>query len=148
MVQTPLKFDTPVQPGDTLYFHHNVVVNGGMPFADYKDHYVVSFDPEVAVNSHAYAYRPQGTTEVHPLEGWSILAPVFEEEVEHALFDLKAVDRPARTEGEVYADCDALRELGVSKGDVVGFRKNMDYVFKIDGEEYFRTRTQDLLYVR
>ena len=148
VVHTPLKFDTPVQPGDTLYFHHNVVVNGGMPFADYKDHYVVSFDPEVAVNSHAYAYRPQGTTDVHPLEGWSILAPVFEEEVEHALFDLKAVDRPARTEGEVYADSDALRELGVSKGDVVGFRKNMDYVFKIDGEEYFRTRTQDLLYVR
>lgn len=148
VVHTPLKFDTPVKPGDTLYFHHNVVVNGGMPFADYKDHYVVSFDPKVAVNSHAYAYRPQGTDEIHPLDGWSILAPLFEEEVEHAMLDLKAVKRPARTEGKVHVDSDALRELGVGKGDVVGFRKNMDYVFKIDGEEYFRTRTQDLLYAR
>ena len=44
-------------------------------------------------------------------------------------------------------DSEELEELGVKKGDVVGFRKNMDYRFKIDGKEYYRTRSEDLLYV-
>lgn len=148
VVHVPLKFDTPVKPGDTLYFHHNVVINGGMPFADYKDHYVVSFDPKVAVNSHAYAYRPQGTQDIVPLSGWSILEPSFEEELSNDLLHLDHLERPPRTEAMVYVDSDDLRELGVSKGDIVGFQKNRDYTFKIDGQDYFRTRTTDLLYVR
>jgi hypothetical protein len=147
VVHTPLKFDTPVKPGDTLYFHHLVVINGGMPFADYKDHYVVSFDPDVAINSHAYAYRPQGTEEVLALDGWSILRPAFEEEVEHAMFDVVEYNEKPRTTGVVVSPSQDLEEMGVSVGDTVGFKKNMDYTFKVDGEEYFRTRTTDLLYV-
>ena len=147
VVHTPLKFDTPVKPGDTLYFHHLVVINGGMPFADYKDHYVVSFDPDVAINSHAYAYRPQGTEKVLALDGWSILRPAFEEEVEHAMFDVVEYNEKPRTTGVVVSPSQDLEEMGVSVGDTVGFKKNMDYTFKVDGEDYFRTRTTDLLYV-
>jgi hypothetical protein len=147
VVHTPLKFDTPVKPGDTLYFHHLVVINGGMPFADYKDHYVVSFDPDVAINSHAYAYRPQGTEQVLALDGWSILRPAFEEEVEHAMFDVVEYNEKPRTTGVVAAGSYELHKLGVHAGDTVGFKKNHDYSFKVDGEEYFRTRTEDLLYV-
>lgn len=147
VVHTPLKFDTPVKPGDTLYFHHNVVINGGMPFADYKDHYVVSFDPDVAVNSHAYAYRPQGTTEIHPLQGWSILKPAFEEDLTHAMFELVDYTPKSRTRAVIAAGSHDLKELGVDVGDTVGFKKNRDYSFKVDGEEYLRTRTEDLLYV-
>ena len=40
-----------------------------------------------------------------------------------------------------------LEDLGLSKGDTVGFKKNMDYRFKIDGVEHYRTRVEDLLYV-
>ena len=147
VVHTPAKFDTPVKPGDTLYFHHLVVVNGGMPFADYKDHYVVSFDPKVAINSHAYAYRPQGTKDIFPLDGWSILRPAFEEEVGHAMFDVVKLKKKPRTTGVVVAPSQDLEDLGVSVGDTVGFKKNMDYTFKVDGEDHFRTRTTDLLYV-
>tara|TARA_Y100000114_G_scaffold153157_1_gene172619 strand:- start:677 stop:1252 length:576 start_codon:yes stop_codon:yes gene_type:complete len=146
VVHTPLKFDTPVKPGDTLYFHHNVVINGGMPFADYKDHYVVSFDPKVAVNSHAYAYKPKGSDEILPLDGWSILEPAFEEEVEHAMFDVVKLKAKVRTTGVVAAPSQDLEDLGLKVGDTVGFRKNMDYTFKANDKEYFRTRTQDLLY--
>jgi hypothetical protein len=136
-----------VKPGDTLYFHHLVVINGGMPFADYKDHYVVSFDPDVPINSHAYAYRPQGTEEILALDGWSILRPAFEEQVEHAMFDVVEYNEKPRTTGVVVSPSQDLEEMGVSVGDTVGFKKNMDYTFKVDGEDYFRTRTTDLLYV-
>ena len=142
----PLKFNTPVKPGDTLYFHHNVVINGGMPFADYKDHYVVSFDPKVAVNSHAYAYKPQGTDELIPLEGWSILEESFEKEVEEAMFDVVEFKKKPRTTGVVAAMSDQIEELGLSVGDTVGFKENRDYEFKANDKVYFRTRVEDLLY--
>jgi len=147
VVYTPLKFDTPVKPGDTLYFHHNVVINGGMPFADYEDHYVVSYDPKVAVNSHAYAYRPQGTDEIYPLGMWTLLRPTLEESFEHLMFDIVELEEKPRTKGVVASMNMEGVELGLHIGDVVGFKKNMDYTFKVDGKEYFRTRTQDLLYV-
>ena len=38
--------------------------------------------------------------------------------------------------------------MGVKKGDIVGFKKNHDYEVDIDGEKYFRVRTEDLLYVK
>ena len=143
---TPLKFDTPVKPGDTLYFHHNVVVNGGMPFADYKDQYLVSFDPKVAVNSHAYAYKPKGTDELLPLEGWSVLEESFEAEVEEAMFEVVEFKKKPRTTGVVAAMSDQIAELGLSVGDTVGFKENRDYEFKANDKVYFRTRVEDLLY--
>ena len=147
VVHVPLKYDTPVKPGDTLYFHHNVVINGGMPFADYKDHYLVSYDDKVAVNSHAYAYRPQGTEDIHPLGMWSLLRPTFEESFEHAMFDIIESEKEPRTTGVVSGMNERVVELGLNLGDVVGFKKNMDYSFKVDDKEYFRTRAEDLLYV-
>ncbi len=44
-------------------------------------------------------------------------------------------------------DAPWLEELGLKKNDVVGFVKNADYRLMIDGEEYYRTRVEDLLYV-
>ena len=31
VVAVPFKYETGVQPGDTLYFHHLVVINDGQP---------------------------------------------------------------------------------------------------------------------
>jgi co-chaperonin GroES (HSP10) len=45
-------------------------------------------------------------------------------------------------------DSDELAAINVKKGDVVGFKKNHDYRFKIDGLEYYRTRVEDLMYVQ
>jgi co-chaperonin GroES (HSP10) len=38
-------------------------------------------------------------------------------------------------------------ELGVTEGDVVAFKKNMDYSINIDGKEKYRVDAQDLLFV-
>ena len=107
---------------------------------------MVSFDPKVAVNSHAYAYTPKGTEDILPLDGWSILRPAIADEITDAMFDVVELKGRVRTTGVVAAPSEDLDELGVRVGDTVGFRKNMDYTFKALGEEFFRTRTQDLLY--
>jgi len=145
VVSVPHKFDTGVEPGDTLFFHHLVVINGGMPFEGHENKYLVSYDPEIAINSHAFAYQPKGTDEVHPLAGWSILSSCFEEDLVSAMFEIVRKEEKLPTKGVVAYDSKELKELGVKKGDTVGFKENRDYRFKINGEEYYRTRCEDLL---
>ena len=143
----PAKFDTPVQPGDTLFFHHHVVINGGIPLEGYDNKYLVRYDPNHTMSCHAFAYRPKGSDVVHPLGGWSVLSPIEEDaELQSESLDLVELEERLPTRGVVAFDCEELKEVGLKKGDTVGFLKNMDYRFKIDGVEHYRTRVEDLLY--
>ena len=62
-------------------------------------------------------------------------------------FDIIGLEQKLPTKGVVAYDSEQLQELGVKKGDTVGFKENRDYRFKINGEECYRTRCEDLLYV-
>ena len=70
-----------------------------------------------------------------------------EEERESSVIEVvKLKDKPV-TKGMVAFEAPWLDTLGLKVGDVVGFKKNMDYRIKIDGKEYYRTRAEDLMYV-
>jgi len=147
IISVPAKYDIGAQPGDTLYFHHLVVVNGGQGLLGEDDHYLVHYHPETATESQAIAYK-NSEGDIVPLGGWSLLEPV-EQEVEEdskiiELVELK--EKPVKT-GRVAFTAPWIEELGVEVGDVVGIPKSMDYRIKIDGKEYYRTRAQDFLYV-
>ncbi len=147
IISAPAKYDIGAQPGDTLYFHHLVVVNGGQGLLGEDDHYLVHYHPETATESQAIAYK-NSEGDIVPLGGWSLLEPV-EQEVEEdskiiELVELK--EKPVKT-GRVAFTAPWIEELGVEVGDVVGIPKSMDYRIKIDGKEYYRTRAQDFLYV-
>jgi hypothetical protein len=45
VVAAPFKYDTGVEVGDTLYFHHLVVLNEGQVLTGEPNHYTVRFDP-------------------------------------------------------------------------------------------------------
>jgi len=51
VVAVPFKYDTGVEVGDTLYFHHLVVVNDGQPLTGEDNHYLVRFDPDNTVTT-------------------------------------------------------------------------------------------------
>ena len=144
----PFKYDTGVKVGDTLYFHHLVVVNDGQPLVGEDNHYFVRFDPQHTVNNQAIAYKCQETGRVYPLAGWSLLKGVEEdEEPESSTIEVvRLKDKPV-TKGMVAFEAPWITDLGLKVGDVVGFKKNMDYRVKIDGKEYYRTRAEDLMYV-
>jgi len=148
VVAVPFKYDTGVEVGDTLYFHHLVVVNDGQPLTGEDNHYLVRFDPDNTVNNQAIAYKSAKTGRVHPLAGWSLLQGVEErEEKQSDIIDVvKLKDSPV-TKGKVSFTPPWVEELGLEVGDVVGFRKNMDYRITIEGEEYYRVRAEDLMYV-
>jgi co-chaperonin GroES (HSP10) len=82
------------------------------------------------------------------MSGWAVLEAVHEEpKLKSDIIELVVLEEPLPTKGSVAFLSQELEDLGLKVGDHVGFRKNMDYRFKIDGKEYYRTRTEDLLYV-
>jgi|TARA_R100000278_G_scaffold14547_1_gene15165 co-chaperonin GroES (HSP10) len=147
VVAVPFKYDTGVEVGDTLYFHHLVVINDGQPLTGEDNHYLVRFDPDHTVNNQAIAYKSAKTGDVHPLAGWSLLERVEErEEKQSDIIDVvKLKDSPV-TKGKVSFTPPWVEELGLEVGDVVGFRKNMDYRITIEEKEYYRVRAEDLMY--
>lgn len=147
VIAVPFKYDTGVEVGDTLYFHHLVVINDGQPLTGEDNHYLVRFDPDHTVNNQAIAYKSAKTGRVHPLAGWSLLERVEErEEKQSGIIDVvKLKDSPV-TKGKVSFTPPWVEELGLEVGDVVGFRKNMDYRITIEEKEYYRVRAEDLMY--
>lgn len=148
VVGLPAKYETPVKEGDTIYFHHHVVLQGGKPLPGMEGCYMVMYDPEVAMNSQAFAYKCKDTGKVESLSTWCLLEPV-EEEVKLKSDILEVVDYSTKnpTQGKIAYACNRCEDLGVKVGDVVGIGKNRDYVIKIDDKEYYRTRSEDFLYV-
>jgi co-chaperonin GroES (HSP10) len=81
--------------------------------------------------------------------GWALLEFVEQDELEVKSDLVEIVDLKEKlpTKGRVAFDSPWLKELGVKSGDIVGFKQNRDYRIKIDGQEYYRTRAEDLMYV-
>ncbi len=147
VVAAPFKYDTGVEPGDTLYFHHLVVMQGGQPLTGDDDHYIVKYDPE-AINSQAIAFKSKETGEIKTLGGWTLLEAVEEEEeITSDLIETVALKEKLPTKGRLVYGNEETEYMGLNPGDVVGFAKNRDYRIKIEGKEYYRTRAEDLLYV-
>ena len=147
VVAAPFKFQTGVRPGDTLYFHHLVVMQGGQVLTGVDDHYIVKYNPE-AISNQAIAYKCQDTGEIKPLTGWSLLEPVEEEDkTKSDVVEIVQLNEKLPTKGRVAFTSSGIEEIGLKVGDVVGFKENRDYRIKIDGKEYYRTRIEDLLYV-
>lgn len=149
VVCSPIKYDTGVKEGDTLYFHHLVVINEGQGLTGHENHYLIRYDDKHTINNQAIAYKCQNTKEIKPLAGWSLLKPVEQkaEVVSDIIEVINTEEEKLPTRGEVAFDAPWLEELGVKKGDIVGFEKNRDYRIKIDGQEYYRTRAEDLMYI-
>ena len=150
VVVAPSKYETGVEPGDTLYFHHLVVVNEGQALTGYEKHYLVRYSPEHTINNQAIGYKSAKSGEIQPLAGWALLEPVEQDQEPGSQSDLIEVVKlkePVVRKARVAFNAPWIEELGVSVGDVVGIKKNRDYEIIIDGKKYFRVRAEDFLYV-
>jgi len=147
VVAVPAKFKTGVEVGDTLYFHHHVVLADGQPLPVDDDHYVVRYNAIHALDSQAIAYKSAKTGEVKPLSTWSVLEHVEQKkEVKSDVIEVVELKERQVKKAKVAFDSEELKKAGVKKGDIVGVLKESDYAFKVDGDTFYRTRIYDLLY--
>lgn len=144
VVATPIKYDTGVEEGDVLYFHHHVVINDGQPMTGEEDTYIVRYDNENTVNSQAIAYK--NSSGVKCLSGWTLLEPVEPESVTSDQVLTVDLQEKVYVRGTIAFPFAGMEEMGLKIGDVVGFPPNRDYAVKVEDETYFRVRSEDLLY--
>jgi co-chaperonin GroES (HSP10) len=152
VVCVPFKYNTGVEEGDTLYFHHLVVLGGdnnGQIFTEDDNTYIVNYDPVHAIGNQAIAYKSQKDGKIRCLTGWCLLKPVEQKELslQSDLIEIVDLEDKLPTKAEVAYTCKEADEIGVNPGDIVGFKQNRDYRITIDGQEYYRTRAEDLMYV-
>lgn len=144
VVAVPAKHDTEVKVGDTIYFHHLVVLNKGQLMPGTDDVYMVDYHPDVVTSNQSFAFKSKDTGEVKPLAGWALISHLDEEEESLSdLIDLVKLNATDVTKGIVAFD---VPELDLKAGAVVGFKKNRDYKIEIDGKDYYRIAISQLLY--
>ena len=150
VIAAPMRHDTGVEEGDTLYFHHLVVLNEGQALTGFDKHFLVRYDPEHTINNQAIAYKSKKSGHIYTLAGWSLLSPVDQDAPPGTQSDLieivKLEETPVR-KARVAFTAPWIEELGLEVGDIVGIKKNRDYEITIDGNTYFRVRAEDILYV-
>ncbi len=149
VVCSPLRHKTGVKEGDTLYFHHLVVLNDGQVLTGLDNNYLVRYDPTHTVNNQAIAYKCKDTGVIQPLAGWTLLEHVEEMKpgTQSDLIEVVKLTEAAVTKARVAFMAPWIEELGLKIGHVVGIKKDMDYKIEIDGKNYYRVRAEDLLYV-
>lgn len=141
IVAVPLKYDTGAEVGDTLYFHHHVLIAGnGTRQRVQDDIYYVKYNPNNSQSTQAYAYKNKDG-DVQLLSEWIFLDPEVQpdEEITESgiITNLK---KPEYNQfGYVVYDSPVVRDLGLKAGDKVMIMKHADYRMKVDGKEVYRT---------
>lgn len=149
VIATPEKYDTGVKAGDTLYFHHRVVMDK-KPLTASDNYYLVSYDPEVALSSEAIAYKDEDG--VHMLSEWVLIEKPEQEErkeekTESGIFKV-SFEKRTLDNGVLRFASKEVEVIGANIGDNVYFNPKIAYLITVEGKKYFRMRIQDLLYVK
>jgi co-chaperonin GroES (HSP10) len=149
VIAIPEKFKVPVSVGDTLYFHHHVVIEPPQVIDKEKDIYYVTINPEEPILSQAYAFKSKETGEISPLQNWVFIKPVEQEaEFKSNILHIYREKEDPNKEGEIAFDSEAVIDLGLKKGDRVFFQRDADYEMELDGNKYWRMNTSMLTYAK
>ena len=150
VTSTPVKHDVDVKVGDTLFFHHHVVMSDALKIdVDGEDRFIVGYDPVNTLSCHAIAYRSKKTGKLHMLVDWVFLQPLEEEKEDDDSF-IEIIDLKPKThlKAKVFCCPKDMITQGVRPGDVVGFKQNRDYEMKLEDETVvFRMRSEEMMYV-
>jgi len=141
IVAVPEKYNTGAKVGDTLYFHHHVLIAGnGTRQRLQDDIYYVKYNPNNSHATQAYAYKNKDG-DVQLLSEWVFLIP--EDQPDEEVTESGIITELKKPEynqfGYVLYDSDIVRDLGLKAGDKVMIMKNADYRMKVDGVDVFRT---------
>ena len=137
IVATPLAFETELKKGDKVIVHHNLFrryynqkgrsVNSGKYFKD--DMYFASEDQ---------IYMKQVNNSWKTVKDYCFVKPVVDK-------DNSSLSKLKECVGIVKYGNNVLEALKINKGDLVGFKKNREFEFLIDGEILYCMESNDIL---
>jgi len=137
IVAIPLAFETELKKGDKVIVHHNIFrryynqkgksVNSGKYFKD--DMYFASEDQ---------IYMKQVGNSWSTLKDYCFVKPIVDK-------DSSSSSKLKECVGIVKYGNNVLEALKINKGDLVGFKKNREFEFLIDGEILYCMESNDIL---
>jgi co-chaperonin GroES (HSP10) len=150
VTSTPVKYDVDVEVGDTLFFHHHVVMSDALKVeVNDEQRFIVGYDPVNTLSCHAIAYRSKKTGELHMLADWVFLQPIEEEKQDNEFIEIVDLKPKTHLKAKVFCCPKDMITQGVKPGDIVGFKQNRDYEMKLEDETVvFRMRSEDMMYVQ
>jgi len=147
VVGIPEKYKTQVAVGDTLYFHHHVVITPQV-LDEKNDLYQVNYSPDGGHSTQSYIVKKKDTNEIIALDDWVFLDPIKPEpKLKSDILELVSFEEEVNYKGKIMYASDKIKELGLKIGDVVWFTKNSDYEMQIDDKKLWRVLIQNLTIV-
>jgi len=144
VVGIPEKYKTQVAVGDTLYFHHHVVITPQV-LDEKNDLYQVNYSPDGGHATQSYIVKKKDTDEIIALDDWVFLDPIKPEpKLKSDILELVSFEEEVNYKGKIMYASDKIKELGLKIGDVVWFTKNSDYEMQIDDKKLWRVLIQNL----
>lgn len=148
--------------GDTLYFHHHVILSEGYCIDKENSLYMVKMSANDGYENHGYLIkRPDGTFKCLVDFLFVTKKRKQKEQVRESGLIIPDLADVPENEGKIAFDSDRLQEYPyicvkdggftskyLEVGDLVGYEKDSDMTFIVDGEVYYRMRFRDLLYVK
>lgn len=145
IVAAPSQFAN--RKGDTLYFHHHVVMEQVYDIGD--NLYLVNYDSAGGYSNHAIAIEDKAGN-ITMLGDWCfVLPPDEEEETTTASGIVLEIKKEPKLEGVLLALPEDSEWLGAGVGEVVGYRKNSQYEMELlHGIKTYRMRITELMYAK
>jgi hypothetical protein len=145
IVGAPPKFKN--QIGNTLYFHHHVVVEQRYDIGD--NLYLVNYDAAGGYGNHAIGIENKDS-DITMLGDWCFVAPPVEkEEAPSDYVVILSLTEEPELEGILLSIPKDSEWIGAKSGDMVGYTKDSEYKMELlNGVKVYRMRTTELVYVK
>ena len=137
LVAVPLAFETELKKGDKVIVHHNLFrryynqkgksVNSGKYF---KDNMYFASEDQI--------YMKQVNNSWKTIKDYCFVKPVVDK-------DNSSLSKLKKCVGIVKYGNNVLEALKINEGDLVGFKKNREFEFLIDGELLYCMESNDIL---
>lgn len=136
VVQTPINVKTGISIGDEVILHHNVFRRFYDVRGEEKNSYSFFNEDEYFVDpEQIYMYKKNGVWK--PVDGYCFVKPLINKD------ELNTSSRQDLTGVVKYVD-NTLKKNGIKLNDLVGFTKDSEYEFVIDGDLLYRVPTSSI----
>jgi|TARA_B110000977_G_scaffold199413_1_gene286726 hypothetical protein len=133
--------------GDTMYFHHHVVIEQRYDIGD--NLYLVQYDSNGGYGNHAIGIENKDS-DITMLGDWCFVAPPVEkEEAPSDYVVILSLTEEPELEGILLSIPKDSEWIGAKSGDMVGYTKDSEYKMELlNGDKVYRMRTTELVYVK
>lgn len=141
VISVPIYYKGEIKPGDVILIHHNILrIYYDMKGRQTKSPEYFRDDLYLVDIERIYMYKQDGKW--NPNLNYCFVSPI-ENLQDDILYDVNKEQK--HTGVLVYPSKRQVEENNLSSGDLIGFTKNSEYEFNVDGKKLYRMYDRDIV---